>query len=104
MLKEIAFAQNARRPAPLSEDVPLPDQYVTLSQMAAAVSRSARTLEKLKARRENPLPPADVEGGGGKPSEWLWSAVRPWLEAEYGRQLPKRFPADRFRDGRADRS
>jgi hypothetical protein len=79
-------------------------QHVTLDEMAAIVNRSKRTLEKLKRRRTNPLPDPAIGGGGGKPAEWLWPAVRPWLEAEYGRKLPERFPTDRFRDGRADRS
>ena len=35
----------------------------------------------------------DVEGGGGKPDEWLWSRVRPWLAEEFGRPLPERFPS-----------
>jgi hypothetical protein len=80
------------------------EQYVTLDKMAASVQRSKRTLEKLKTRPENPLPAPAVEGGGGKPAEWLWSVVRPWLEKEYGRRLPVQFPDARFRDGRADRS
>jgi hypothetical protein len=81
-----------------------PGQYVTLDKMAAVVGRSKRTLEKLLARPKKPMPPPDVEGGGGKPNEWLWEKVRPWLQEEYGRTLPERFPGDRFRDGRADRS
>jgi hypothetical protein len=80
------------------------DQYVTLAKMAAIVSRSPRTLEKLKTRRHNPLPAPDIEGGGGKPHEWTWATVRPWLEAEFARKLPERFPGELFRDPRADRS
>lgn len=72
-----------------------PADYVTLDQMAASVKRSKRTLEKLKTRALNPLPQPDVAGGGGKPDEWLWHTVRPWLESEYGRNLPERFPASR---------
>jgi hypothetical protein len=78
--------------------------YVTLVQMSAMVNRSARTLEKKKKQKKNPLPEPDVEGGGGKPHEWLWPTARAWLEAEYGRKLPERFPGNRFLDGRADRS
>jgi hypothetical protein len=88
-------------PPPPPPDV---DCYVTLDGMAAAVSRSKRTLEKLKGRKSRPLPNPDVEGGGGKPDEWKWSTVRPWLEEEYGKLLPDQFPAHRFRDARADRS
>jgi hypothetical protein len=71
-------------------------QYVTLHQMAAIVNRSKKTLERLKTREKNPLPPPDVEGGGGgKLDEWEWSKVRPWLAAEFGKNLPERFP-ERF--------
>jgi hypothetical protein len=70
-------------------------QYVTLDQIAAAVSRSKRTLEKLKTRSNNPLPSPEVEGGGGKPDEWDWSKIRPWLEAEYSRKLPEKYPSIR---------
>jgi len=70
-------------------DVP---QHITLDQMAAMVSRSKRTLEKLIGRKKNPLPDPDIPGGGGKPNEWLWERIRPWLEGEYGRQLPETFP------------
>jgi hypothetical protein len=88
-------------PTPTSDGIPM--CYVTLDNMAASVSRSKRTLEKLKTRKKNPLPAPDVEGGGGKPDEWLWSAVRPWLEKEYRRKLPEQFPGARIPDGRAAR-
>jgi hypothetical protein len=68
------------------------EQYVTLDKMAALVSRSKRTLEKRKGRRTNPLPNPDVEGGGGRPDEWLWTRVCSWLEQEFGRRLPERLP------------
>jgi len=80
------------------------EQWVTLDKMAAIVSRSKRTLEKLKNRQPNPLPIPDAEGGGGRPDEWKWSNIRPWLEKEYDKSLPDRYPADRFHDARADRS
>jgi hypothetical protein len=66
--------------------------YVTLDQMAAIVNRSKRTLERLKYRKANPLPDPDVPGGGGKPDEWDWDKMRPWLEKEYSKHLPKQFP------------
>jgi hypothetical protein len=81
---------------PASEAVPtLPTtpQYVTLDKAAAIVSRSKRTLEKLVNRKENPLPDPAIRGTGGKPSEWIWSELRPWLEQEYGKHLPQRFPS-----------
>jgi hypothetical protein len=69
--------------------------YVTLDQMAAIVNRSKRTLERLKNRKRNPLPAPDLDGGGGRPDEWLWSRIRPWLAKESGKQLPQHFPAAR---------
>lgn len=71
-----------------------PECYVTLIQMASIVNRAKRTLERLA--RKPSFPPPEVQGMGGKPSEWKWSIVRPILEAEYDRHLPERFPADRF--------
>jgi hypothetical protein len=73
--------------------LPTTPQYVTLDKAAAIVSRSKRTLEKLFCRKENPLPDPAIRGTGGKPSEWIWSKLRPWLEQEYGRHLPERFPS-----------
>lgn len=66
--------------------------FVTLQQAAAMVSRSKKTLE----RRKKEMPAPKVSGGGGKPDEWAWSELRPWLEKEFERSLPERFPADQF--------
>jgi hypothetical protein len=81
----------ARVAEPRVESPPALRQYVTLDQAAAAVQRRKDTL------RKNPrLPLPDVDGGGrGKPNEWLWSTIRPFLEHEYGRELPERFPETR---------
>lgn len=73
---------------------PLP-QYVTLDQIAASVCRSKRTLENYAKRKTNPLPDPDIQGGGGKPNEWQWQRIRPWLETEFRRTLPEVFPAHR---------
>lgn len=70
-----------------------PESLVTLHQAAAMVNRSKRSLERLLAK----MPAPRVQGAGGKPSEWAWSELRPWLEKEFERPLPERFPADRFR-------
>lgn len=72
------------------------DRYsnlVTLQQCAAIVNRSKRTLERHKKRMPKP---AVFGGGRGKPDEWEWSIVRTWLQQHFGRELPERFPADRF--------
>ncbi len=74
-----------------SEDVGGADNYITLDQAAAVVGRSKRTLERYL---EN-MPTPDVEGGGGKPHEWKWSTLRPWLMENFDRDLPERFPASR---------
>jgi hypothetical protein len=67
-------------------------QYVTLDRAAALVQRSKRTLEKAINRGKNPLPDPDIQGTGGRPNEWDWSKIKPWLENEYNRKLPDRFP------------
>jgi len=69
----------------------IPIQYVTRSQFAAIVSRSPRTFERIKD-----LPPPAIAGGMGKPSEWIWSDIKPWLERKFGRNLPDQFPGDKF--------
>lgn len=87
------------KPKPDADPETFTPQYVTLDQMAAMVSRNKRTLEKLFKRASNPLPDPDISGGGGKPNEWIWERIRPWLETEYGRKLPTVYPG-----GDADRS
>jgi hypothetical protein len=69
------------------------DQYVTLDQAASIVQRSKRTLERAKYQRESTMPKPAVKGGGGKPDEWLWSDIRPWLEETYQKKLSERFPS-----------
>jgi hypothetical protein len=81
----------------LRQTVPAKDpqagtQYVRLDQMAALVSRKKRTAEKWKTRKKDPLPPPDVEGTGGNADEWLYQTVRPWLERNFRRTLPEKFP------------
>jgi hypothetical protein len=79
-------------PAGAAGVMTLPDQYVTLDQVAALVNRSKKTLERLLADEKSKMPKPDVEGGGGKPHEWLWSKLRPWLEEKFNRKLPEHFP------------
>ena len=77
--------------APAATTAALPD-LVSLDQAAAAVHRGKRTLERRKT--EGTLPPPASEGGGGKPDLWDWSTLRPWLEKEFGINLPQRFPGN----------
>ena len=79
---------------PKKDDADLPDlpvQYVTRSQAAAIVNRSPRTFEHY-----TDMPKPAVPGGKGRPAEWEWPIIRPWLERTFGRRLPVRFPADSF--------
>jgi predicted DNA-binding transcriptional regulator AlpA len=77
---------------PAAGDAPV-DCLITLHQAAAMVNKSKRTLERLLSK----MPMPRVQGAGGKSSEWAWPELRPWLEKEYERKLPERFPADKFR-------
>jgi hypothetical protein len=61
---------------------------VTLDQCAALVNRKKRTLENYKKT----MPRPKVPGGGGKPHEYAWSEMRPWLEKTFGRSLPQAHP------------
>jgi hypothetical protein len=75
---------------PASGEAPGAEEYVTLDQAAAQAGRNKRTLERWSEK--TPMPDPDVEGGGGKPNEWRWSRIRPWLEQRSGRKLPEHFP------------
>lgn len=77
-------------------DDPSARQYVTLDQMAAMANRAKKTLERWLEKGK--LPEPDVEGGGGKPHEWLWHRVRKPLQNESGKTMPDRFPSLRQRD------
>jgi hypothetical protein len=64
------------------------DQLVNLNQIAAIVYRSTSAL-----RHYIPvMPRAELPGRRNRPALWRWSAVRPWLEQTFGRQLPEAFP------------
>ncbi len=69
---------------------------VTLHQAAAMVNRVKKTLERYK-KDDSTMPQPRVSGGGGKPDEWAWAELRPWLEKTFERPLPERFPADKLR-------
>jgi hypothetical protein len=66
-------------------------QYVDLYQIASKVHRTKRSLHRLLARKANPMPPADIEGGGGKKNYWIWSKIRPWLQVEFNMTLPSKY-------------
>lgn len=76
----------AGRP-PSAEIDPL-EQLVTLDQCAAIVGRRKRTLEHYRGK----MPEPQVRGAQGRPSQWAWDDIRPWLEETFGRRLPKKYP------------
>lgn len=80
--------------ATLDGDTAALECLVTLLQAASIVNKTKSALEK--RAKKNPLPLPAVEGGGGKSAEWEWAVIRPWLEKEFNRKLPERFPGDRF--------
>lgn len=85
-------AADAKAPDKTTTDIP--DQMVTLLQMASTVNKSKAALEKIKGK----LPRPKIKGGDGKASEWLWSDVRPILAECFDRPgLPEVWPADRYR-------
>jgi hypothetical protein len=68
-------------------------QYVTLDQAAAWVKLHKKTVGRaLNSDPKAPTP--DREGGGGKCSYWKWHRIRPWLEQQYGLELPQFLPTD----------
>lgn len=64
------------------------EQLVTLDQCAAMVGVRKRSLARHRAK----MPPPVVPGRRGRAALYSWDEVRPWLEREYGRRLPERFP------------
>jgi hypothetical protein len=69
-----------------------PIQYVTLDQAAAVVNRGKKALRRLRNKPHSDMPLPDVKGGGGKPDEWIWNNLRPWLEKTFSKKLPETFP------------
>jgi hypothetical protein len=67
----------------------LPQDLVTLDQMAAMVRRCKRSLERYRKQ----LPPPRFRGRRGQPHLWDWTEVRPWLEETFGLRLPEHFPS-----------
>jgi hypothetical protein len=89
LLDALAAPADWRPPLPKNEPAP---QYVDLVMLHSYLHVSKRKMERLKAHPENPMPDPDIEGGGGKKDWWIWSKLRPWLQEEFGRILPERFP------------
>jgi hypothetical protein len=90
---ELCGLAHARRTGLLKE-LP-PERYVTLDQAAALVNRDKKTLERYlhdPKYQKHEMPQPDVEGGAGRPHEWRWSRLRPWLEETFKRDLPEHFP------------
>ncbi len=75
------------------------DHLVTLNQVAAVVHRSKRTLEKYR-RHDDPekrLPDPHIRGGGGRPHEYSWQAMKGWIQRVFGYRasdLPPRPPEE----------
>jgi hypothetical protein len=63
----------------------LPD-LVTLDQAAALANR---TVDGIRHYRRTGMPKPFVKGTKGKPNEYLWSEMRPWLETTFGRKIPE---------------
>jgi hypothetical protein len=59
---------------------------VTLDQAAALVNRSAAALRHY---RKLGMPKPFVHGTKGKPNEYRWDEMRPWLEDTFGRPIPE---------------
>jgi hypothetical protein len=70
---------------PADEPNELPE-YVTLDQAAALVNR---TSDGLRHYRRKGMPKPVIQGAKGRPNEYLWSRMRPWLEKTFNRQIPE---------------
>jgi hypothetical protein len=58
---------------------------VTLTQ---AASLANRTPDGLRHYRNKGMPRPFIQGTKGKPNEYLWSEMRPWLENTFNRRIP----------------
>jgi hypothetical protein len=76
------------QPSPTTRPPALPQELVTLDQMAAMVHRSKRSLERYRGQ----LPAPRFRGRRGQTHLWDWPEVRPWLEETFGLRLPEHFP------------
>jgi hypothetical protein len=85
--------KNKRKPGRRRSRTPKARQYVKLDQIAAMVRRSKRTMQKLRKRKLNPLPAPAIQGDRGKASELIWGDIRSWLEEEFSKSLPPKFPS-----------
>ncbi|MGO9600993.1 MAG: hypothetical protein ACLP7Q_23675 [Isosphaeraceae bacterium] len=61
----------------------LPD-LVRLDQAAALVNRSSSALRHYRSKG---MPKPYVQGTKGKPNEYLWSQMHPWLENTFNRKI-----------------
>jgi hypothetical protein len=68
------------------------EDMIDLDQAAALVNRSKRTLKRALIDPKKKMPAPMIKGSGGKKSEWRYQELKPWLEKEYGRNLPSRPP------------
>ena len=68
--------------------------YVTRDMLANYLRCHKKKLERLS--KEGKLCDPDIEGGGGKAHQWKYSRIRPYLETEFARQLPERWPGEAF--------
>ena len=83
--------QKPEQPIEHTQEPPAP-QYVTRDQIASVVQRNKDTVADW-FNKDSKAPKPEIEGGGGKAHEYIWSEVRPWLEEMSGRKLPERFPS-----------
>ncbi len=83
-LPDVRLATRGKNPPDNASDE-LPE-VVTLDQAAALVNRMA---DGLRHYRKRGMPKPFVRGTKGKPNEYLWSEMRPWLETTFDRKIPE---------------
>jgi hypothetical protein len=79
-------------PAGSGGEAALPD-VVDLDQIAAFAHLKKDSLKPYKRRNQDPLPPPDFPGGGGKRDFWRWSTIRPWLVRNFPLPFPEHLPS-----------
>jgi hypothetical protein len=81
----------ARTPDPAGNGETADDYaYVDSAQIAALAHVSKDAIQKYRYHKDDKkrMTEPDRKGGGGRPNQWKWTNIQPWLERTFGRQFP----------------
>jgi hypothetical protein len=85
---ERIWANRVREPEADSGEQNQSDELPDLVTGVQAASLVNRTIDGLKHYRKKGMPKPYIKGTKGRPNEYLWSEMRPWLEVTFSRKIP----------------